>query len=81
MSLAEMIALVAVVTEFIKKVFAKFGVSIEGMVARILSWIVAAGVVAYDAIQNGKPFDWSLVVILTQVIIGSNVGYKLVRGS
>ena len=57
MSLAEMIALVAVVTEFIKKVFAKFGVSIEGMVARILSWIVAAGVVAYDAIQNGKPFD------------------------
>jgi len=42
---------------------------------------VAVGVVLFDVIQNSKPLNWGLIVTLIQVIIGANVGYKLVKGN
>ena len=81
MSVAEMIALVAVVTEFIKKALAVIKINLEGTAARIVSWLVAVGVVLFDVIQNSKPLNWGLIVTLIQVIIGANVGYKLVKGN
>jgi hypothetical protein len=80
MSIAEMIALVAVVTEFIKKALATVKVNLEGKAAMFVSWGVAAGVVLFDVIQNGKVFNLALVAVLLQVIIGSNIGYKLLKG-
>ena len=81
MSIVEMIALVAAVTEFIKvKVLPK--VEIKGVAAVILTAVITVGVVAFDFLQNSKPFDFiGFLTIAVQVFGASNLGYQLLKVS
>ena len=86
MTLIEMIALVAAVTEFIKgklakwiqRVFPRF--EIKGKIAVILTAVVTLGVVAYDVIQSGRKFSVvAFISLAVQVFMGSNIGYQLLK--
>ena len=79
MTLIEMIALVAAVTEFIKlKLFPTM--EIKGTKAVILTAVVTIGVVAYDVIQSGRKFSVvAFISLAVQVFMGSNIGYQLLK--
>ena len=81
MSIAELIALAAVITEFVKRSLRKFGVNIGTTGAVALSVIGSIFAVGYDVIQNDRAFELGILIVLIQVIFGSNLGYKILSSS
>jgi len=79
MTIVEMIALVAAVTEFIKvKVLS--GLQIKGWIAVVLTAVVTLGVVGFDFLKQGKAFNVvEFLTIAVQVFAGSNMGYQLLK--
>lgn len=78
MNLAEMIASVALVTQFLKKILPK--VNITGTVAVVVSAVATIAVVAYDYVSQSKPFDFlAFAITAVEVFIGSNAAYNLIK--
>jgi len=78
MGIAEMVAVVMAIVEFVKKSFPKL--KIEGPIAIVLVALSCVGVVAYDFINQGKAFDIAQALLLVvQVFIGANAGYNLIK--
>ena len=79
MSVIEMIALVAAVSEFVKiKLLSKL--EIKGTFAVILTAVVILGVVGFDYLKQGKAFNvLEFLTMVVQVFVGSNVGYQLLK--
>ena len=79
MSVIEMIATVAAVSEFIKvKLLSKLDV--KGPWAVALTGLVTLGVVGFDYLKQGKPFNIvEFLTLVVQVFAGSNVGYQLLK--
>jgi uncharacterized membrane protein YjdF len=78
MNLAEMIAAVALVTQFLKKILPR--VNITGTIAVIVTAVATIGVVAYDYTSQSKPFDFfAFAITAIQVFIGSNAAYNLIK--
>lgn len=69
MSIEGMVALVIAITQVLKKV-----VPIN---ANIVAVIVAALVVAYEAIAAGTPFTIALIPILVKVVLGAIGAFKV----
>ena len=77
MTIVEMIAMVAGITELVKvKIFKG---RVEGVGAVILAALASLGVVGYDYINNQKPFDFGFFILAAQVFAGSSVGYQLLN--
>ena len=80
MDVLELVALVALVTQFVKKAVLKvFKVEIGGKAAIIASVLVSIGVVFVQAVQTETALGLGLIPVLIQVIIGSNMGYSLFK--
>ncbi len=78
MNLAEMIAAVALLTQFIKKLLPKL--NITGTVAIIVTALATLGVVAYDYVSQSKPLDiFAALITAVEVFIGSNAAYNLIK--
>ncbi len=79
MTIIEMIALVAAVSEFVKiKLLAKL--EIKGAWAVILTAVMTLGVVGFDYLKQGKAFNViEFLTLAVQVFAGSNVGYQLLK--
>lgn len=74
MSVLEGIAAVAVIVQFLKKIF-----KLEGPYAVILVVIACIGVTAYKGILEG--FGFSLILFFIQVLVGSMGGYELIKAA
>lgn len=77
MDLVQMIAAVAVVTEFLKAALRKIGVDPTQTMKIVLAVVGSIGVVVYFAVQAQAPLDINLLWTLVQVIAGSVFGYKI----
>jgi len=77
MSIPELIALVAVTTEVIKKAFLRIHIEIKGVVAVFLAVMVSACVVIFDALKNGTALTFQSVILWLEVAIGSTIGYSI----
>ena len=79
MSIVEMVAIVAAVSEFIKVKFLA-RLDIKGPWAVVLTAVVTLGVVGYDYLNQGKAFNvLEFLTLAVQVFAGSNVGYQLLK--
>lgn len=77
MTIPEMIAYVLAVTQFLKEFLAKLKITIGGTSAIVLSILVSAAVTFYA--KAGNPFTTSWIVDFIQVVIGANMGYKVMN--
>ncbi len=78
MNLAEMIAAVALITQFLKKMLPM--VNITGTIAVVLTAIASITVVAYDYVSQSKPFViFAFAITAVEVFIGSNAAYNLIK--
>ena len=78
MNLAEMIAVVALVTQFVKKILPKL--NITGTLAIVLTAVSTLAVVTYDFVSQSKPFDFlAFAITAVEVFIGSNAAYNLIK--
>ena len=76
-----MIATVAVVTEFFKRVLEKAGIVLTKLTKVIVAVLASVGVVGYHWIESGEVFSFTLIVLLIQVAVGATQGYNLLRGA
>lgn len=81
MDIVALIAIVGIVTQFLKKALSKFKINIEGTGAVVLSVVVSVGVVLVEAIKLDMPLGLALVPVLIQVIVGANMGYSLLKAA
>ena len=79
MNIAELIVAVGLVTQFAKKALLKLKVNVEGKAAIVLSVVVSIGVVLVEAIKTDAAIGFALIPVLIQVIVGSNMGYSLLK--
>jgi hypothetical protein len=79
MNVAALIVVVGLVTQFAKKLLGKINLKIEGTAAVVLSVVVSIGVVLVEAVKLDVPIGIALVPVLIQVIVGSNMGYSLLK--
>ncbi|MBE3120027.1 MAG: hypothetical protein IMZ50_14890 [Candidatus Atribacteria bacterium] len=79
MDIVALIAIVGVVTQFLKKALSKVKINIEGKAAIVLSVLVSVGVVLVESIKFDMPLTFALVPVLVQVIVGANMGYSLLK--
>ena len=78
MNVAEMIAAVALVTQFIKKLFPNL--QIKGVWAIVLAAIASVGVVGYNYMNQSIPFVFFPFLITTvEVFIGASAAYNLIK--
>jgi hypothetical protein len=77
MNIPNLIAITAVVTEFIKKALLKIKVEIKGPAAVVLAIIVSAGVVIVETFKTGGALGIGTAWIFIQVVIGSTIGYAI----
>jgi len=77
MNIPSLIAMTAVVTEFIKKALLKLKIEIKGAAAVVLAVIVSAGVVVVEVFKTGGTFGIGTIWIFVQVVLGSTIGYSI----
>jgi len=77
MNIPSLIAMTAVVTEFIKKALLKLKIEIKGAAAVVLAVIVSAGVVVVEVFKTGGTFGIGTLWIFAQVVLGSTIGYSI----
>jgi len=78
---AFMVLKVAVVVTFLKVLFAKINVIIEGKFAVVVAILSSIGVWGYYVFTTGTPIDIGAIGVLIEVIIGATMGYKLLPDS
>ncbi|HPD44750.1 MAG TPA: hypothetical protein PK131_01035 [Candidatus Woesebacteria bacterium] len=69
----ETITLTLVITEFFKKILSKINIKVEGVLAWILSGLVAFFVCLYYHIDHFNLAEF--IVIFIQTLLGANAGY------
>lgn len=80
MDVATLLVVVMAVTQFVKKaVKSVFKVELGGKAAIIVSVLVSVGAVFVKAVESDTALGLGLVPVLIQVIIGSNMGYSLIK--
>ena len=80
MDVPMLMGLVVLVTQFVKKaVKSVFKVELGGKAAIVVSVLVSIGVVFVKAIETDTTLGLGLIPVLIQVIIGSNMGYSLIK--
>lgn len=84
-SLTELVATVAVVTQFIKQAinstnwgFLK-NLIIEKWAAVVLAILVSFGTVFYHATEAGEPFTFALLILGGKVAVAATMGYSLLK--
>ncbi len=77
MNIAEMVAVVLAVTQFIKDTLKDWGLNVVGGWAIFLSLLCSVGVVLYFQLSTGVAITWNTLWLLIQVFALANGGKKL----
>jgi len=78
-SMVALVASVAILTEFIKVFMSKFNIVIEGKFAVVLAMFSSLVVVGYHAMMAGAGINMDLIKTLIEVVIGSTMGFKMLK--
>lgn len=78
MGIPEMVGIVLGGTQVVKEFLGKFKITIQGTAAVVVSVLVSAVVVVY--VQYGSTPITTMITTFIQVVIASNMGYKILAG-
>ena len=77
MNIAEMVAAVLAVTQFLKGTLKDWGLNVVGGWAMLLSLLCSVGVVLYFQLSTGSSITWNSLWLVIQVFALANGGKKL----